>query len=53
MYERVREHFPEDELGHLSLAILSINSWNRLNIAARTVPGADVVGSLAKVHGAS
>ena len=53
VYERVREQFPEDELVHLSLAILSINSWNRLNIAARTVPGDYVAGSLTRVHEAS
>ena len=53
VYERVQEQFPEDELVHLSLAILSINAWNRLNIAARTVPGDYVVASLAKVHAAS
>ena len=39
VFERVREQFSEDELVHLSLAIVSINGWNRLNIAARTVPG--------------
>ena len=39
VYERVREQFSEDELAHLSLAIVAINGWNRLNIAARTVPG--------------
>jgi AhpD family alkylhydroperoxidase len=50
VYERVRKQFPEDELVHLSLAILSINGWNRLNIAARTVPGDYVAGSLAKAH---
>ena len=53
VYERVREQFLEDELVHLSLAILSINAWNRLNIAARTVPGDYVVGSLGQVHAAS
>jgi AhpD family alkylhydroperoxidase len=53
VYERVREQFSEDELVHLSLAIVSINGWNRLNIAARTVPGGYVAGSLAKVHAAS
>jgi len=53
VYERVREQFLEDELVHLSLAILSINAWNRLNVAARTVPGDYVVGSLDKVHAAS
>jgi hypothetical protein len=53
VYERVREQFSEDELAHLSLAIVAINGWNRLNIAARTVPGGYVAGSLAKLHAAS
>ena len=52
VFERVREQFSEDELVHLSLAIVSINGWNRLNIAARTVPGGYVAGSLAKAHAA-
>jgi len=52
VYERVREQFSEDELLHLTLAIVSINGWNRLNIAARTVPGGYVAGSLAKTHAA-
>src|SRR5688500_9754756 len=50
VYERVREQFSEDELVHLSLAIVAINGFNRLNIAARTVPGDYVAGSLAKLH---
>ena len=53
VYERVREQFSEDELVHLSLAIVAINGWNRLNIAARTVPGDYVAGSLTKVLAAS
>jgi AhpD family alkylhydroperoxidase len=53
VYERVREQFSEEELMHLSLAIVSINGWNRLNVAARTVPGDYVAGSLATVHAAS
>ncbi len=52
VYERVRDQFSEDELVHLSLAIVSINGWNRLNIAARTVPGNYVAGSLAQLHAA-
>jgi AhpD family alkylhydroperoxidase len=52
VYERVREQFTEDELMHLSLAVVSINGWNRLNVAARTVPGGYVAGSLAALHGA-
>lgn len=53
VYQRVREQFSEDELAHLSLAVVAINGWNRLNIAARTVPGSYVAGSLAKLHAAS
>ena len=48
VYERVRPHFTEKELADLSLAITSINSWNRLNIAVRTVPG---TYQPAKAHG--
>lgn len=50
VYERVREQFSEEELMHLSLAVVAINGWNRLNVAARTVPGGYVAGSLATVH---
>ena len=50
VYERVREQFSEDELAHLSLAVVAINGWNRLNVAARTVPGDYVPGSLTKLH---
>jgi AhpD family alkylhydroperoxidase len=53
VYDRVREQFPENELAHLSLAIVAINGWNRLNVAARTVPGEYVAGSVAKLHAAS
>ena len=53
VYDRVREQFSEDELVHLSLAIVAINGWNRLNVAARTVPGDYVAGSLAKMQAAS
>lgn len=50
VYERVREQFSEDELAHLTLAVVAINGWNRLNVAARTVPGDYVPGSLAKLY---
>ena len=53
VYERVREQFSEEELVRLSLAIVAINGWNRLNVAARTVPGGYVAGSLAALHAAS
>jgi AhpD family alkylhydroperoxidase len=53
VFDRVRAQFSDDELAHLSLAVVAINGWNRLNIAARTVPGGYVAGSVAKVHAAS
>jgi len=52
VYERVREQFSENELIHLSLAIVAINGWNRLNVAAGTVPGSYVAGSVEKLHAA-
>lgn len=39
VYERVKPHFSEQELIDLTLAIANINTWNRLNIAFRSVPG--------------
>jgi AhpD family alkylhydroperoxidase len=39
VFEQVRKSFSDQELADLTLAIVSINGWNRLNIAARTVPG--------------
>ena len=39
VFDEVRKHFSEEELGHLTLAIASINSWNRFAIAFRAVPG--------------
>lgn len=38
-YEEVRPHFTGTELANLTLAITAINAWNRLAIAARSVPG--------------
>src|SRR5690348_12093446 len=38
LYESVREHFTEKELVDLTLAIVTINGWNRLAISL----GADV-----------
>lgn len=39
MYERVRRHFTDAELVNLTLAIITINGWNRLAIPFRSVPG--------------
>lgn len=39
VYEEVRQHFTERELADLTFAVAAINTWNRLAIAARVVPG--------------
>jgi AhpD family alkylhydroperoxidase len=39
VYEEVRPHFTEKELGDLTWAVVAINGWNRLAISFRTVPG--------------
>ena len=39
VYEQARGQFSEEELANLTLAVVTINSWNRLNIAFRTEPG--------------
>ena len=39
VYEEVRRHFSDDELLALTMAVATINAWNRLNVALRTVPG--------------
>jgi AhpD family alkylhydroperoxidase len=40
IYERVQRQFSDEELANLTLAIATINSWNRLSISFRVVPGA-------------
>lgn len=40
VYEEVRKHFTEKELADLTLAVATINAWNRLGISARLVAGA-------------
>ena len=39
VYEEARRSFTDDELAYLTLAIIAVNGWNRINIAFRTVPG--------------
>ncbi|HEV2701657.1 MAG TPA: carboxymuconolactone decarboxylase family protein [Steroidobacteraceae bacterium] len=39
VYEAVRVHFSDQELVDLTLAIGNINTWNRLNVAFRTIAG--------------
>jgi AhpD family alkylhydroperoxidase len=39
VYEEVRQRFTEEELVNLTLAVVTINGWNRLSIGFRAVPG--------------
>jgi AhpD family alkylhydroperoxidase len=39
VYEEARKHFNEKELADLTLAVATINAWNRLAISARSEPG--------------
>ena len=39
VYDEVRGYFDDKALADLTLAIATINAWNRLAIAARTTPG--------------
>lgn len=39
VYEALQGQFTESEIANLTLAVAMINTWNRLNIALRTVPG--------------
>ncbi len=39
IYEEVRKEFSEEELIELTMAVITINSWNRLSIAFRNPAG--------------
>ncbi len=40
VFQEARSQFSEEELANLTLAVVAINSWNRLSISFRAVPGA-------------
>jgi AhpD family alkylhydroperoxidase len=56
LYADVRRHFSEDELCQLTLAIVTINAWNRFAVAFRAPVGAHAAPSdraaAADAHGA-
>jgi AhpD family alkylhydroperoxidase len=39
LYEQVRRHFSEQEIVDLTLAVTTINAWNRIAISLRAEPG--------------
>jgi AhpD family alkylhydroperoxidase len=46
VFEEARKQFSEEELLELTLAVVTINGWNRFSIAFRAVPGAYQPGSI-------
>jgi AhpD family alkylhydroperoxidase len=40
VYEEVKNHFSDEEIANLTLAVNQINAWNRIAISFRVVPGA-------------
>ena len=50
VYEEVRREFSNDELVALTMAVIAINAFNRLNVALRTVPGTYQVGEHAHLQ---
>jgi AhpD family alkylhydroperoxidase len=39
VYEMVRAQFTEQEIIGLTMAVIAINGWNRINVSLRTGPG--------------
>lgn len=40
VYERVNQHFTEEEMISLTMTVITINSWNRLNLGLQfNIPG--------------
>ena len=45
LHEQARQHFDEEALVDLTLLVVAINSWNRINVAARTIGGSYRAGT--------
>ena len=39
LFEPLRAHFSDKEVVDLTLAVIAINSWNRMAVSFRTLPG--------------
>ena len=52
VYDEVREHFDEQELVNLSLAIVTINGWNRLAVGFRSEVGTYQPSAIAAIKNA-
>jgi AhpD family alkylhydroperoxidase len=49
VFEEAHRHFNDEQLANLTLAVTTINTWNRLNIAFKREPGSYRAGSLEKL----
>jgi AhpD family alkylhydroperoxidase len=47
IYDAMTAHFTTEEIATLTLAIATVNTWNRINKTFRTVPGHYEVGQFA------
>jgi AhpD family alkylhydroperoxidase len=52
LFERTRQHFSEEEIVALTIAIVAINGWNRIAISMRNVPGSYQVPAKAAAQAA-
>jgi AhpD family alkylhydroperoxidase len=52
VYAAVREHFSEEEIVNLALAVVAINGWNRLAIAFRAEAGSYRPGTHSRARAA-
>jgi len=50
VFNQAREQFSDEELVNLTMAVVAINGWNRLNIAFRTIPGSYQPGQVKKME---
>lgn len=51
LYDRVRTQLSEREISDLTFIVMSINAWNRANVAFKTVPGSfDAAFGLGKAN---
>jgi alkylhydroperoxidase family enzyme len=48
LFEEAREHFSDEELIALTMAVVAINGWNRLAITFHAPVGSYVPGSLGR-----
>ena len=53
LFRDVRSHFSEKELVDLTMAVITINGWNRLSVSFRTPVGDYVPGSISKLVAAA